>query len=304
MSPAAGRACLLGAALIWGGGFVAQRESAETLGPLLFTGLRFGLGALFVALLLPLWDRRRGRPVPSEVRSALLPGLGAGALLACGAVLQQVGMLTTSASKAGFLTGTYVLVVPALGLLMGQRVGRPVLVGVACVIAGLALLPESGGLLPDQSGDYWVLAANLFWGAQVQIVGRFAGRCDPLRLALVQFLVVSVAVLGLAFRFEPVGMQAIRDTTWPLLYGGFGSIGAALTLQILGQRVVPPTQASLLMSTEALFAAAGGVLILKELLTAKQWIGCGMLFLGALIPSLVGGPRGAGQPSGDPGEGR
>ena len=138
----------------------------------------------------------------------------------------------------------------------------------------------------------------------MQIVGRFAGRCDPLRLALVQFLVVSVAVLGLAFRFEPVGMQAIRDTTWPLLYGGFGSIGAALTLQILGQRVVPPTQASLLMSTEALFAAAGGVLILKELLTAKQWIGCGMLFLGALIPSLVGGPRGAGQPSGDPGEGR
>ncbi len=291
MSLAAGRACLLGAALIWGGGFVAQRESAETLGPLLFTGLRFGLGALFVAVLLPFWDRRRGRPAVREVASALLPGLGAGALLAAGAVLQQIGMLTTSASKAGFLTGTYVLVVPALGLFLGQRVGRPVLAGVACVIAGLALLPDAGGLLPDNPGDYWVLAANLFWGAQVQVIGRFALKCDPLRLALVQFAVVSVAVLPLAFAFEPVGLQAIRDTTWPLLYGGFGSIGAALTLQILGQRAVPPTQAGLLMSTEALFAAAGGVLILKELLTLKQWAGCGLLFLGALIPSLARGPR-------------
>jgi drug/metabolite transporter (DMT)-like permease len=286
---AAGRACLLGAALIWGGGFVAQRESTDTLGPLLFTGLRFGLGALVVALLLPLWDRRANRPPGLE--SALLPGLAAGLLLGAGAALQQVGMLTTSASKAGFLTGTYVLVVPALGLLLGQRVARPALVGVACVISGLTLLPESGGILPDDPGDAWVLSANLFWGAQVQVVGRFATRCDPLRLALVQFTVVGVAVTGLACALEPVGLGAIRDTTWPLLYGGIGSIGAALTLQILGQRAVPPTQSSLLMSTEALFAAAGGVLLLGERLTPRQWSGCALLFLGALIPSLARAPR-------------
>lgn len=179
-------------AMIWGVSFVAQRLGMDAIGPFLYTGLRFVLGALVLVPLLMLRSRRDGAQ-PFN-RGQLLAGVILGVALTTGINLQQVGLLFTSVTNSGFITGLYVIVVPLLGLLFGQRTGAGTWLGASLAVLGMALLSIGPGF-QVASGDWLQLAGAVVWGAHVLLVGLFASRYDPIRLAFLQFATCAAVSL-------------------------------------------------------------------------------------------------------------
>ncbi|RKZ19472.1 EamA family transporter [bacterium] len=275
---------LLVAAAIWGFAFVAQRVGMRHLGPLGFNGVRFALGALVLLPLVVAGRRRRS----SVIKSSPLPwriGLVAGFLIFGGSTLQQWGLVWTTAGKAGFITSLYVVFVPLLGLLWGQKTGRGPWFGVALAAVGLYLL-SARGLTSIAPGDGMVLIGAIFFAGHVQWVGRWVGEVQPLELALLQFAVCSLLSLVGAFIFEVVTWQAISAAAVPILYAGVMSVGAAYTLQVMAQRHARPAPAAVILSLESVFAALGGGLLLAETMPLKGWIGCALMLGGVMVAQL------------------
>ena len=274
------RLLLLLAAAVWGMAFTAQRAGMEHMGPMLFNALRFLLGAL---VLVPFFRNR--------VTSAmLLPAIAAGAVLFAGASLQQWGMVHTTASRAGFITGLYIVFVPLLGAVSGERETPAAWAGFALALAGLFLLSFREGLGSVNPGDVLVLLGAFAWASHVRLIGRLAGDHDPGGLALCQFVVCGLMSLAAAVLLgEPFG--GARKALIPLAYSGFLSVGLAFTLQVFAQKRVRPSEAGALMALEAVFAALGGWLILHETLTPVELSGCLLMLLGTLL--AAGGPAAA-----------
>jgi drug/metabolite transporter (DMT)-like permease len=294
---------LLLTAVIWGLAFVAQRVGMEHVGPFTYNAVRFGIGSLCLLPLIamrrstapvvnarstaPAANARSTAPVENArstapAMSAVGAGLIAGAVLFVGASLQQVGLLTTTAGKAGFITGLYVVLVPLLGLVWGQRAGWSAWVGAVLSVAGLFLLSVTAALT-IQRGDLLVLIGAFFWAGHVQVVGWLSRRTDPIRLSCVQFAVCSIASLAAAFLFEHPDLDGIFAAAWPILYGGFMSVGVAFTLQVVAQRHAPPAHAAILLSFETVVAALGGAVLLGERLAPRGVVGCAIIFAGMLI---------------------
>jgi len=275
----AGRAeaLLLIAAAIWGFAFVAQRAGMEHVGPFAYNGVRFALGA---ATLLPfVLARPRG---PREATRPLLAGGAAtGIALFAGASLQQAGIVWTTAGKAGFITGLYVVFVPLLGLALGHRPGRRGWAGAALAVAGLGLLSVRAdvSLAP---GDGLVLASAVCFAVHVLLVARWATRVDPRHLALVQFVVCAAMSLAVAAVTETTRVGDLAAAAGPILYGGIASVGIGYTLQVVAQRRAHPTAAAVLLALESPFAALGGFLLLGETLTGRALAGCGLMLAGVL----------------------
>lgn len=277
---------LLLTAAIWGFGFVAQRVGMEHMTPFAFNGIRFALGS---ASLVPLIvARRKAGVAPGELTGMRLLGAGAGAgvVLFLAASLQQVGIVSTTAGKAGFITGLYVVLVPLAGLLWGQRTGAGRWIGAVLAVAGLYLLSVAGRFRVER-GDLLVLACAFCYAAHVQLVGFLAPRADSLVLAALQFLICSLLSLGVAALTEEVSLEGVLRATVPILYGGLGSVGVAYTLQIVVQRTAHPTHAAILLSLEGVFAALGGWLILGESLGARGLLGCALMLCGMLASQLL-----------------
>jgi len=289
-------ALLLLAAAIWGFAFVAQRAGMEHIGPLTYNAVRFALGAL---ALLPLVIARRRAARKAEVGRApaaalasgprpihpLPAGLLAGAVLTGGAILQQAGMVGTTAGKAGFVTGLYVVLVPLAGLFWGQRAGWPRWVGMVLAATGLYLLSVTRQFTIE-GGDLLVLASTLFWTCHVLLLAWLSPRTDAMALAFVQNAVCALLSGALLPFVEHPSLGAIRAAAVPILYGGLLSVGVGFTLQILGQRRAPPAHAALLLSMEAVFAALGGWWLLGERLGARGLAGCALMFGGMLFAQL------------------
>ncbi len=282
---------LLLTAFIWGFGFVAQRIGMQHIGPFAFSGLRFLLGA---ASLLPLmWWLGRGRPRSGDRRTLLWGGLVAGAFLFIGASLQQVGLVYTTAGKAGFITGLYIVIVPLLGLLWGQRTRRDTWLGALLALIGLYLLSVSEDFTLAY-GDLLELIGAFFWAGHVLVIGWLAPRCDVLALSFLQFLACGLLSLLVAAAIETTSVAAVLDSATAIAYAGVMSVGVAFTLQVLGQREAPASHAAILLSLEAFFAALGGMLILDESLGARGAAGCALMLAGMLISQgLLGRRRGA-----------
>ena len=277
---------LLLAAAIWGFAFVAQRVGMDYVGPFTFNGVRFALGSLS---LVPLLVAGRKRPTPSEsapphirTKSLLLLGGLAGIVLFAGASLQQIGIVYTTAGKAGFITGLYVILVPILGLFWRQRPGAWTWFGALCAAAGLYLLSITGRL-SISPGDLLVLWGACFWAGHVLIVGWLSPKLGPVRLAFLQFVTCSLLSLLTAVFTEPIALQGICDAAIPILYGGLLSVGVAYTLQVVAQRSAPPAHAAIILSLEAVFAALGGRLILSEALSSRELLGCAFMLVGILV---------------------
>jgi drug/metabolite transporter (DMT)-like permease len=284
-------ALLLLTALIWGLAFVAQRVGMEHVGPFTYNAVRFGIGALSLVPLILIRDareRRRGDPahLPQTpgVRwmSPLRAGLIAGVVLFFGATLQQIGLVSTTAGKAGFITGLYVVLVPLVGLFFRQRAGWSAWTGAVLSIIGLFLLSVTDALTIDR-GDLLVLIGAFFWTAHVQAVGMLSPRTDPVKLACMQFAVCSLASAAGALFFEQPALPSILAAAWPILYGGVFSVGIAFTLQVVAQGKAPPAHAAILLSLESAFAALGGGIILGERLGARGGAGCILMLLGMLV---------------------
>jgi len=268
---------LLLAAAIWGFGFVAQRMGMVHVGPLLFNGVRFLLGGL---VLVPILLLRRTPPSPRDSR-AVLGLLAAGLVLALAANLQQFGLVSTEAGKAGFITGLYVVFIPIFGILRGQRIAWSMAVAVPLSVAGLYLLSIAGPL-GMTSGDLWILLGALVWAVHVQLIGWLVERRDAIEIAIVQFSICGFVSLVGSLLFERISVAGLAAASGAIAYSGVLSVGVAFTLQVMGQRRVDPSRAGVLLSLEAAFAILGGWMVLGEHLSTRALVGCGLM-LAAMV---------------------
>lgn len=273
---------LMLAAVIWGFAFVAQRVGMRHVGPLTFNGVRFGLGAMALTPLM-FWMRRSGpKGDPADRGLVLKGGLMAGAVLFVGATLQQYGVVYTTAGKAGFITGLYVVFVPLLGLLIGMKTSRLVWLGALTAAGGLYLL-SARGMTGIDPGDGLVLISAVFWATHVLVIGRLSHRVAPVSLAVTQFAVVSVLSLVGAVLFETIALESLRAAAIPILYAGLLSVAVAYTLQVVAQRKAKAGHAAIILSSESVFAAVGGWLVLGEGLSTRGLAGCALMLGGILL---------------------
>ena len=275
---------LLVVALIWGFGFVAQRAGMEHVGPFTYNGLRFLLGGICLLPLTRSVERRGKKSQPVRIRP-LRAGFSAGVILFVGASLQQTGLMYTTAGKAGFITGLYVIFVPILGLFSGQRTGVGTWIGALAATAGMYLLSVEADFSINR-GDLLVLIGAVFWALHVLILGYLSPRTSPVRLAMFQFIYCGLLSLLVALAVETTSVQAVVDAAAPILYGGLCSVGIGYTLQVVAQRKAHPAHAAILLSLEAVFAALGGWWLLNEVLSARGLTGCGLMLGGMLLSQL------------------
>jgi len=277
---------LLLTAAIWGFAFVAQRVGMDYVGPFTYNGVRFALGSLTLVPLLLAGRGEAGSPaLPTTGRIFICGGGALGAVLFVAASLQQVALLYTTAGKAGFITGLYVVMVPILGLLWHQHPSAGTWAGAGLAAVGLYLLSVTETFRMEY-GDLLVLASAVFWSFHVLMVGWLSPRTRPVELAFYQFSVCSVLSLITAVFIETVAWASIWAAAVPIIYGGVLSVGVAYTLQVVAQRSAHPAHASILMSLEAVFAAVGGWMLLGETLSLREGVGCGLMLAGMLASQL------------------
>lgn len=274
---------LLLTAVIWGFAFVAQRAGMAYIGPFLFNGVRFALGSM--SLLPLLWFTRPKNQTSLDLRRTLGGGVLAGLVLFIGATLQQTGIVYTTAGKAGFITGLYVVIVPLLGLLWGQQTHWRIWTGAVLAVIGLYLL-SINEQLTISTGDALVLIGAFFWAGHVQLIARLTRTIEPLPLSCVQFAVCSILSLATAWLTEPIAVSGLLSAWLPILYGGFLSVGVAYTLQVVGQKGAHPAHAAIILSLETVFAALGGWLILQETFSLRALVGSALMLAGMLVSQL------------------
>ncbi|GIZ11437.1 DMT family transporter [Pseudomonas sp. NCCP-436] len=276
-------------AMIWGSVFVAQQLGMENIGPFLYSGLRFALASLVLIPVILLMQRGSRQPRPAPSRGLLLGGIIMGLALAIGINLQQVGLLFTTVTNSGFITGLYVIVVPLLGLFIGQRSGLGIWLGASLAVVGMFLLSVGEGFTVA-SGDWLQLAGAFVWGLHVLLVGFFASRHDPLRLALVQFITCAVVSLALALLLESTTLDGILAAAPAILYGGIFGVAIGFTLQVIAQQHAIASHAAIILSLEAVFAAIAGAWLLGESLPMRGYLGCALMFAGMLLAQLWPNP--------------
>ena len=285
-----GTVSLLLCTTIWGFAFIAQSVGMDHVGPFTFQALRCLLAVLFLIPCAFLMDigKCSFRESAAKWKDPALwrVGLICGCALFVAASLQQIGIIYTDAGKAGFITAMYIVLVPVLGLFLGKKPPRTTIFSVALAVAGLYLL-SCMGVSQINKGDLFLMGCALAFSVQITCIDRLAGDLDGLRLNCIQSLVVTVlSVPFLLLTKESVSLSAITACWLPLVFSGILSMGVAYTLQIVGQKDLEPTTASLIMSLESVFAALGGWLILRQTMTAWELLGCGLVFAGVVLSQL------------------
>jgi len=277
---------LLLAAIVWGFAFVAQKVGMDSIGPMAYNGIRFLLGS---ASLLPvIWffnKKNKIHPSPKKTINIWLAGLVSGVVLFIAASIQQIGIVYTTAGNAGFITTLYVILVPVFGLFLKQKVNIQTWIAAVIALIGLYFLSVSEGLT-IVIGDALVFGSAFFWAAQVLLASYYAPKVNIIKLAAIQFAITGILSLLISFFTETYGLQNIYDAAIPILYGGILSVGLAFTLQLIGQKNVIPSHAAIILSTESLFAAIGGWLILNEQLTSIEILGATLMLLGVILSQL------------------
>ena len=313
---------LLLTAVIWGVAFVAQSVGMEHVGPFTFNAARFFLGTL---TLLPFILIRSGRgkkriaeyrfsgreessgaKYPSEGREEssgaeypsggredapgrgllLKAGLLCGTALAVASNLQQIGIKYTTVGKAGFLTAMYIVLVPILGIFVGRKAGGKVWLAVLTAVAGLYFLCLAGGEMQFQKGDLYCISCAFFFSVQIMLVDRFAPGVDGVQLAAFQFLVSGTVSAVCMLLTEEPSFSQLRDAALPVLYAGVLSCGAAYTLQVIGQKGMNPTVASLIMSLESTVSVIAGFLILHQTMTRGELTGCVLMACAIVLAQI------------------
>lgn len=291
---------LLLTAVIWGSGFVAQRVGMDYVGPLTFGASRFWLATLVLIPVVYFSDRADKKaleqsdekPIALTAEEAItakktfaVAAFCCGTLLFCGSILQQFGMVFTTAGKASFITALYILLVPIFGLFLKQHPGINCWIGVGFGTIGLYLLCITESFTIAW-GDFIVLIGAVFWACHVLVIDHFLPYVNAVRLAMTQFAICATySTIGM-FLFEEPTIDAIIYGFVPILYAGVLSGGVGFTLQIIGQKNTSPTVASLLLSMEAVFGAVFGFLLLHEIMSNRELIGCILMFAAIIVSQL------------------
>lgn len=291
-----GNLLLLLTALIWGISFVAQRAGMEYIGPFTFNGIRSLIGGIVlipVILLLARMDQKAGKDErelsdeekQAERKTLLLGGLSCGIVLFIASSLQQIGVVYTTAGKAGFITALYIVLVPILGIFIGKKIRPVIWLCVALSVAGLYLLCMKGGFSLSK-GDLLVLLCALAFAVHILVIDYFSPKTNGVKLSCIQFFVCGIISLVPMLIFETPVWSQILDCWLPILYAGVLSCGVAYTLQIVAQKDTDPTVASLLLSLESVFAVISGVILLHEHIAARELMGCVIMFAAIIIAQL------------------
>ncbi len=284
-----GSASLLLAVVIWGSAFIAQSVGMELIGPFTFQLIRCSLAVAFLVPVSFLLDLGKGCSRDSFKKwqdpKLWKGGLICGCALFVAASLQQVGLVYTDAGKAGFITAMYIVLVPILGLFLGQKPPRAAIFSVILAVFGLYLLSAVGSGSIN-IGDILLMGCALAFAVQITCVDRVAQELDGLRLNAIQALVVAVLSVPFTLLTETIVWSNILACWLPLVFAGVLSMGLAYTLQIVGQKHLEPTTASLIMSLESVIAAICGWLILKERMTQIELLGCSLVFAAVIISQL------------------
>ncbi|PCI34470.1 MAG: EamA family transporter [Alphaproteobacteria bacterium] len=273
---------LLLTAFIWGFSFIFQKDAMDYMGPFSFNAFRFLLGGL---VLLPLigW-RHRGHDTTGKTFSpALFKGaLLAGGLIFIGASFQQTGIQYTSIGNTGFITGLYIIFVPLISLVMGQRYGHGIWFAVLLASVGLYLLSGTEGINISK-GDFLVLIGAIFWALHVIVIDHMSNNHDQIKFAALQFFACAAfSFLAALYTGDKIILFTFDEWKW-VIASGILSVGMGYTLQVIGQTVSPPAQAAVIMSLEAVFAALAGYLYFDEILGTRALIGCLLMFAGCLL---------------------
>jgi drug/metabolite transporter (DMT)-like permease len=291
LRPLKGNLYLFLAAFAWGTTFVVQRTAMDHLGPFTYSGFRFLLGALFLLPFALFRYRKRGAII---LRNRNLTGkwlpLGAslltGFLVFLGINFQQIGLVSSTAGKGGFITGLYVIIVPMLAALFGYRAGAGVWTGGALAVIGLYLLSVTEGMVLAP-GDGWILACAFVWALQVLSMGWLSPQIDSFILAFGQAFVCALLSICIGFLTEEISLAAISATAFDLAYGGIVSVGLGFTFQVAGQKHAQASHAAIIMQFEAVFAVVAGWFFLGETLGAKAILGCLLMLAGMLVSQLL-----------------
>lgn len=281
-----GSIALLFATIIWGSTFIAQSVGMDLIEPFTFQAVRNGLAVPFLMLVIFLFDSNKADYFRNWKDPQLWKGgviCGIALFLAAG--LQQIGLVYTSAGKAGFITAMYIVLVPILGLFLGKRPTPAAWISVIIATVGLYLL-SCVGVTQINVGDLCLVLCALFFSVQITLIDRFAPLVDNLRLNCIQCLVCSALSAVCMFLFESPDTKLILDCWFPLCYAGILSMGVAYSLQIIGQKHLAATPASLIMSLESVFAALCGWLLLNETMTASEFTGCVLVFAAVILSQL------------------
>lgn len=289
------------AALIWGFAFVAQSAGMDYVGPFTFNAVRCIIGAIVLVPVALLWkqpDKREKTEDKQTLKDSatwfkrnktlLLGGISCGVLLGVATNLQQIGILSTSVGKAGFLTALYIVLVPVAGLFFKKKCGLNVWIGVICSLMGLYLLCMTGGSFRLATGDLFLLGCAVVFTGHILVIDYFAPKVNGVWMSCIQFLVAGIISAILMFFTEAPTWASIWNAKLPILYAGVMSCGVAYTLQILGQKNYNPTIAVLILSLESCFSVLGGFLILHETLSARELCGCALMFAAIILAQLPG----------------
>lgn len=288
---------LLLTATIWGSAFVAQSVGMDYVGPFTFSAVRNMIGAvaLLPVIVLLRWLKEREECKDNEVQSTdglqnnktlFAGGICCGVVLFVASNLQQIGIQYTTVGKAGFITAMYIVLVPILGIFLRKKAGLRVWAGVAIAVVGLYLLCMTGASFALQKGDLLVLICAFAFAVHILVIDYFSPKVDGVKMSCIQFFVCGILSGICMFVFEKPDMTSIVQAWAPILYAGVLSSGVAYTLQIIGQKGMNPTVASLIMSLESVISVIAGWLILKEALSGRELLGCVLMFAAIVLVQL------------------
>ncbi|MCI6159691.1 MAG: DMT family transporter [Selenomonadaceae bacterium] len=284
-----GNVALLIAAVIWGGGFVAQSAGMDYIGPFTFSAARDAIGFFVLIPVLLLLTDGRGKALPARLsvtRITLVGGIVNGLVLGVADTFQQVGLMMTTAGKAGFITALYMVFTPLLGYFVGHRLTKRIAFCVLLAILGFYFL-----CIAEQFtltfGDLLELGCAVFFAVHILTIDHYLLRqADSVKMAWVQFAAAFFFSGTLTMLFEQPDTATIWEARIPILYCGVLSSGVAYTLQIVGQKYTDPTIGTLIMSLESVFAVLFGWLVLGELMTGRETLGCVLVFAAVLLAQL------------------
>lgn len=286
---------LLTTAIIWGTSFVAQKMGMNYIEPFTFGAVRFLLGAvmlLLVIFFLNQLNKKKKTSLPIEkekpkymTKDLLIGGFLCGGALFLGASAQQWGIVYTTAGKAGFITALYIILVPLFGIFMKKKVGLLTWSGVILAVIGLYMLTIKDGFT-IQKGDAIVLIGTVFWALQIIIVDLYVDKTDAIKLSFVQFITSGILSAIAAVLFETPNINEIIACAGPILYTAIMAVGVAYTLQIIGQKYINPTVAAIILSMESVFAVISGVVFLNESMSARELMGCILMFVAIIITQV------------------
>lgn len=287
---------LLLTATIWGVAFVAQSVGMDYIGPFTFNAVRNAIGGLVllpcIALLRRTGDGKGGIPqderkaVSENRKNLLLGGICCGVMLFVASNLQQIGIQYTTVGKAGFITAMYIVLVPILSIFLGKKAGIKIWAAVVLSVAGLYILCMTGGRFSLQKGDLLVLLSAFAFSVHILVIDHFAPLADGVKMSCIQFFVCALLSAVCMWLFEEPDMGAILQAWIPVLYAGVLSCGVAYTLQIVGQRGMNPTVASLILSLESVISLIAGWVILGQALSAREISGCVLMFAAIILAQL------------------